>query len=95
MDNYQCQICNDWRGRKYFTGVTVEVQAHHIIPRSEGGETTIGNLITLCDMCHAVLHKRKWREYFGDMGVPEKMEGIKREFEDYIKSMLRGNIGGK
>jgi len=89
IDNYRCQICGDREGKKYDTGVIVEVQAHHIIPRSEGGENTLGNLITLCDMCHAVFHEQRWREYFGDKGVPENMEWIKEEYDDHVKSTRR------
>ena len=87
IDNYQCQICGDWEGKKYNTDVIVKIQAHHIIPRSEDGKTTLGNLITLCDMCHAVFHEQRWREYFGDKGIPENIKWIKEEFEDYIKSL--------
>jgi len=44
IDNYRCQMCGDWEGKKYDTVVIVEVQAHHIIPKSEGGETKLDNL---------------------------------------------------
>jgi 5-methylcytosine-specific restriction endonuclease McrA len=39
-------------------------ELHHIIYRSQGGEHTRENLITLCKKCHNMVHsnKRKWQE---------------------------------
>ena len=84
-DNFQCQICGDVKGKMYFTGVCVKAEAHHIIPKSKGGPTEPDNFITLCDLCHAVLHREKWKYQFGAKGTPENMDEIKKEFEDYIR----------
>jgi 5-methylcytosine-specific restriction endonuclease McrA len=46
-DDYTCQRCLRDRGA---------LQAHHIVPRSEGGPDELENLITLCRPCHAVQH---------------------------------------
>lgn len=32
------------------------LQAHHVVPRSEGGPDRLENLITLCRPCHGVMH---------------------------------------
>lgn len=32
---------------------------HHIILYSEGGEATVGNMITLCPECHRLYHSGK------------------------------------
>lgn len=49
-DNFQCNICNKKNTR---------LQAHHIVPRKEGGKDTIKNLSSLCTQCHDKLHKGK------------------------------------
>ena len=88
LANYRCQICGDWEGKIYPAfqpGEKVEIQVHHILPRSEGGLTKKENLIVVCDLCHAVFHPQRWKEYFGSKGTPENMEWIKKEFEEYIK----------
>ncbi len=84
-DKYQCQICGDWQGKEYDNGVRVEVQAHHIIYKSDDGETIPINLITLCDLCHAVLHPEEWRAYWEDKGTEENMGSVKEEFDEYVK----------
>lgn len=86
MDYHQCQICGDHHGKEYPSKITVQVQAHHIIPSSEGGKTELNNLITLCDLCHAVVTPQRWKEYFGEAGIPQNMESIKREFNEYLTS---------
>ena len=45
-DKYTCQRCDKINGQGR------GLSAHHIIPRSEGGEDNIENLITLCNPCH-------------------------------------------
>ncbi len=88
IQKYQCQVCGDWQGRKYDSGVIVEAQAHHIIPKSECGQNTLENLITLCDFCHAVMTPQRWKEYFGYRGTPQNMEWIRKEFNGYLKSEI-------
>ena len=46
-DNYTCQCC----GKKH-----VRLEVHHIIFRSLGGTDDEKNLITLCEMCHKLVH---------------------------------------
>jgi 5-methylcytosine-specific restriction endonuclease McrA len=46
-DKYQCQVC-----KSYFGETSLTLQAHHIIPRKEGGRYYLENLITLCEPCH-------------------------------------------
>jgi len=46
-DNYRCQRCFENRG---------PLQAHHIVPKSDGGPDTLDNLVTLCRSCHGVQH---------------------------------------
>jgi hypothetical protein len=85
---YQCQICGDARGKIYLENVKVEIQAHHIIPKSKGGKTSLENLICLCDFCHAVLHQERHKEFFGKI-LPEEIIEI---FNWYIKLPLPERI---
>jgi len=48
-DKWCCQCC----------GRPSELQVHHITPRSQLGEDVEENLITLCAICHQVVHSRK------------------------------------
>jgi hypothetical protein len=86
IDYYQCQICGDYHGKIYPSKVTVQVQAHHIIPLVEKGPTEINNLITLCDLCHAVVTPQRWKEYFGEAGTTQNMEPIMLKFNEYLIS---------
>jgi hypothetical protein len=47
-DGQRCQNpgCDSWRN----------LQAHHIVYRSEGGRTALSNEVTVCDRCHALIH---------------------------------------
>jgi hypothetical protein len=45
-DEHSCVRCGD----------TDDLQVHHIIPRSKGGENEIENLATLCTACHFAAH---------------------------------------
>ena len=49
-DNHECHVCKSSPGQ----GGSLHV--HHIEPRSEGGEDSLDNLITLCHGCHEKLH---------------------------------------
>jgi len=54
-DQRKCRHC----------GVRKHLTVHHIKPRSEGGENTERNLITLCSDCHdrVELGELKWVQY--------------------------------
>ena len=47
-DDYKCVIC----GRRAADHVDVELNVHHVRPRSEAGLTKRNNLLTLCRTCH-------------------------------------------
>lgn len=52
----ECQICG------YRPIGIHKLQAHHIIPRKDGGEDGRGNLIFLCETCHFTTHREEWYE---------------------------------
>lgn len=41
----------------------VRVQAHHVLPRSAGGDDCMDNLVGLCIGCHNALHGTPYRSY--------------------------------
>ena len=46
-DHYRCALCDSPR----------YIQVHHVIPKGQGGSvTSMHNLITLCQHCHAAVH---------------------------------------
>lgn len=48
-DGWTCQLCGSRR----------DLQVHHLRFRSQGGDDTPTNLLTLCRRCHAELHARR------------------------------------
>jgi 5-methylcytosine-specific restriction endonuclease McrA len=46
-DRWRCQICGSMR----------QLEVHHQLFRSHGGQDIERNLMTLCNACHAELHK--------------------------------------
>jgi hypothetical protein len=46
------------------------VEAHHVEHWACGGETSLGNLISLCRRHHRLLHEQRYTVRFGDDGVP-------------------------
>lgn len=51
-DNYTCQNC----GEKGGTGGNTELHAHHVVPKSAGGNHSLSNLVCLCNKCHSLVH---------------------------------------
>ena len=45
-DGWRCQVCGSLRG----------LEVHHVQLRSQAGEDTDDNLITLCSACHRRIH---------------------------------------
>jgi 5-methylcytosine-specific restriction endonuclease McrA len=46
-----------------------ELQVHHIIPVSKGGDDSITNLITLCKICHTVVHQEGDENYVQEFKI--------------------------
>ena len=46
-DQHRCRNCN----------CHLDVQVHHVLPRSQGGSNLSHNLVTLCGICHASAHR--------------------------------------
>ncbi len=51
IDNFTCQQCGiKESGRKH--------NVHHIIPRRNGGDNELSNLVLLCTGCHALVERQ-------------------------------------
>ena len=55
-------------------GSSDNVSAHHIIFRSQGGDDSLTNLITLCFNCHRKVHDG---EFIGEKFIPSREYMIK------------------
>jgi group II intron reverse transcriptase/maturase len=47
-DKHTCQHCQQ---------TEIQLQVHHIIPKEQGGDDRLENLITLCTSCHQTIHR--------------------------------------
>ncbi len=87
-DNEQCQICGDVLPIKYG-----RLEVHHIDYRCKGGSDQLENLVTLCDLCHAVKHEHMGPAWVGLSKSPiEKrnenkiiLDQAREEFESYLR----------
>ena len=64
----RCSVC-------FTKGLT---EAHHIVPVSLGGPSTLSNLIELCLSCHDKVHNQRsiWRERARSGILRAKAEGV-------------------
>jgi predicted restriction endonuclease len=91
-DKQQCQICGDFSPINYG-----RLEAHHIDYRCKGGSDELENLVTLCDLCHAVIHEHMGPAWVGLCKFPiEKREENKiilnqaqEEFENYLRLPIK------
>lgn len=60
-DNYRCQGCG-WNHDEWNPSDPRHLELHHIKPHADGGANTTENLITLCVICHDVIHRQQNQE---------------------------------
>ena len=72
-DGYRCALCDSNRG----------LQIHHIMKRSQGGSNSPHNLITLCWVCHAIVHGTRMPDCADWMGPVEVHEACIEYVADY------------
>lgn len=98
-DNYTCIRCDN-RNR------VNDLQAHHVIPRDEGGANSLSNLVTICNDCHDIVEIENHRSIaaiIGSLeaedrpviGAPVKLgnmdDGIERpEWHKWVYGGMRG-----
>jgi 5-methylcytosine-specific restriction endonuclease McrA len=80
-DGQQCQICGDRAGDPYCV-----LHAHHILPRAQGGPDSAENVITLCDLCHAVVTRRWHKPWFGSAAIADRsaLEEARQEYLEFL-----------
>ncbi|EMA31432.1 HNH endonuclease [Halobiforma nitratireducens] len=67
------------------------LQAHHVVPRSQGGPDDLENLLTLCRPCHGVIHQsnssfddvRDEASLFPDPEAPEPVARMREPTDGY------------
>jgi hypothetical protein len=57
MDSYACKDCG-WSQNRWNASDPRHLEAHHITAHVAGGSNTADNLITLCNVCHDVRHRK-------------------------------------
>jgi 5-methylcytosine-specific restriction endonuclease McrA len=50
-DEQFCRVCRIYCG--------ASIHLHHIVYRSLGGPTTLENLLSVCQKCHAAIHAKR------------------------------------
>jgi len=55
-DDYECRFCG-MTNAEHEDEHDQGLHAHHVIPRSDGGEDTLPNLLTVCASCHQTLQQ--------------------------------------
>jgi 5-methylcytosine-specific restriction endonuclease McrA len=55
-DEFTCRLCLNKLD-------SFNLQVHHIVPVSNGGNDDLNNLVLLCNGCHTKLHKEGWELY--------------------------------
>jgi len=73
-DGYACVNPNcECRTNPTLPSICYLLSIHHRQKRSQGGSDTIGNCVTLCNLCHDLVEKHKLSEDF----IDEYLEGMK------------------
>lgn len=74
-------------------GSAEDIEMHHVVPLSEGGNNVDSNIVMLCRECHYKAHGARIGRYRGERtGRPRvsKPDGA----EEFIEKYLRGEISG-
>jgi len=58
-DHHACKNCHWSHANKKANDPRTFLELHHIEHHADGGENTSDNLITLCNVCHDDVHRRK------------------------------------
>ena len=85
-DNWTCQEC----------GVTAEeigtklIHAHHIKPKSLGGENTLENGVTVCKPCHVtVYHNKVLRPYSKPNGKKKIIVVVTSDMKKALRQAMK------
>lgn len=81
-DGFQCQICGDRLPLPFDSQLFV----HHITHHAQGGTDDFENLITICDLCHGVIHG-----YYRWYGVHQMAPSARQRALDDLRGDIREN----
>ena len=91
-DDYTCQRC----GAKGGGDGDVELHAHHIVPKSQGGSHSLNNLTTLCYECHNAVHDhhipRQTPRRESSVSSDNTNETVPMSVESAHYEYMRGNL---
>lgn len=76
-----CCYCEKYKGR--------DIEVHHIVPRSKGGQDTFDNAIPLCFDCHSEIGSYNPEHPKGNRFKPSELKRIRDEFYIKVKDMPR------
>ncbi len=74
----RCCICHRFCG--------VKIETDHIVPRDDGGQSTIENAIAVCFECHAEIHSYNDRHPRGRKFRPEELRRHKEQWLETCKT---------
>lgn len=77
-------------GDKCFYCGADATQYHHIIPRHQGGDNRLANILPICDDCHNKAHSKRSYKPHGKWGRPPLETPI--NFEEVVERYLNGSI---
>jgi predicted restriction endonuclease len=63
----------DWKCELCHTTEPIKVTAHHKIPKSKGGKSTLNNGICLCEKCHRKQHAAPIKRATPQIYIDEKI----------------------
>ncbi|MBX0325570.1 HNH endonuclease [Halomicroarcula sp. F13] len=94
-DQYQCQNCGVRGGEQGDT----ELHAHHIVPKSSGGNHVGSNLVTLCRSCHIKVHESNFQNSttfpsWFDLDYGRDTAGTRQRSTDSLDSENSHLVGG-
>lgn len=74
-------------------GSTEDIEMHHIVPISEGGNNIESNIVMLCKGCHYRAHGARLGRYTGERkGRPKVEKPVNAE--EIIERFIRGEVSG-
>lgn len=77
-EGYECRFCG-MSDEEHTEENSAGLDVHHILPRKDGGEDSMGNLVALCRSCHRTmetLHGQAMAELDSDSELADSVAGV-------------------
>lgn len=88
-DDHRCQFCEFQPSN---LADVEKLHAHHIVPRREGGENQLSNLITVCDSCHRTVEETTRKAISGAASI-QFSSNIFEKLDKLIIECLGNDLG--